>query len=314
MATKKGNGGHGMENYDPATGKYVGDEGNKTPDIFEKSLKFSDELKSVLNLSDQDIYDEDLKEKYNLTDDDIKQNKLIDKRNSELKKERKEIREEKVYSDEVEKAGDELYDYFQSIEKPITENVVSLCESLGGKMYGLDQRVKGKHSIKSKLNRYFRRGIPVEESKNNFHDGLRYTAVFNSDNFTDSVQKLLGEFEKAGYEQTYLNNRFYDEDGNVNPKYRDIIANFKTPDGKEFEIQLNTIKGICAKNGKEIDENGDFIDRRDGTNGSHVYYSERREMDDDDNSTRARYLDYQMEKLWKDIPVPKGVEKIGGKS
>lgn len=306
MATKPGNGGHGMENYDPNTGRYVGDG---------KTTSISNELKSVLNLSDQDIINEDLKNKYNLSNEDIEQNKLIDKKNAEMKKERKEAREERVYDEEIEKAGDELYDYFQSIEKPITEDVVSLCESLGGMMYGLDQRVKSKHSIKSKLNRYLKNnGIPVENTKRDFHDGLRYTVIFDSENFVNSVQKLFSELEKKGYQRTYFVNRFFDSEGNLNPKYRDVITNFKTPDGKEFEIQLNTVKGICAKNGKEYTEDGEFIDRKDGESGSHAYYKERQELPPNDDSSRARYLDYMMEKTWKGIPVPNGIENIGGKS
>lgn len=297
MPTKTGNGGHGQENYDPATGQYVG-----------KENKF---LQEALNLSNQEIADEDLKNKYNLTNDDIENNRKIDQARFDNIKNAKSLKEQKVYDSIVDSEGDELYNFFKSKEPQITQNIVSICEKLGGKMYGLDQRIKSLSSIKDKINRNIKiYGMGIDDIKKDFGDGIRYTAIFNTAEFSDSVKRLLSEIQQNGYTIKKLKNRFLDHNGNPSTKYRDVISTLVSPEGIEFELQFNTVSGICAKNGKEY-KNGEFVDKEDGSKGSHFYYAERRDIPkEEEEGLRARYLDYMMEKIWTGVPIPLNINKI----
>ena len=71
MPTKQGNGGHGQENYDPATGRYVGNETSNNLEKYHAGSGFpSAELEKQLLNGD---FGQDFVDYYNKADDDTKQ-------------------------------------------------------------------------------------------------------------------------------------------------------------------------------------------------------------------------------------------------
>ena len=312
MAVKPGNGGHGMENYDPDTGKYK--KGNNSlksesqriqvPNKWKNYEILQDEILNTLGLSEKDVNEQELMEKYGLTKEDITRNKEIDS----IQK----TNEESIQVSETAKnLAQERRNFYESKEPNIRKDVYEIVNSLGGKIFGDEKtHLKSVDSLARKIyfdvaNAWYEN---EEEASKRISDGIRYTYIFNNENFVESANKATDLFEQLGYKVKEFRNRFNNSKG-----YRDLKVTLETPEGVMFELQMNTPEGACAKEAMEYDESKkEFKKRADGVRSSHYYYEQLRTMNEKQrNSVRGRYLQYMIEKLWADVPIPPNIEDLG---
>lgn len=111
----------------------------------------------------------------------------------------------------------ELIDEFKNIEPTITQELVNLTELKGGKMEGLDFRLKSKESLTRKL---AFEGVNVP-----MNDVLRYTVIFEESNFTKNTLDIIEQLKRKGFtkvevdvkkietrgEYSYIETTFYKE-------------------------------------------------------------------------------------------------------
>lgn len=316
MAVKPGNGGHGMENYDPETGQYV--RGNSSikrnfensqdriqmPNKWKNFEILKSEIFNTLGLSDKDVHGEELAEKYSLTKEDIV-------RNNEIDQLQRTNEDNTQVSETAKKLAQEKRAFCESNEPKIRKDVYEIVKSLGGLIFGDEKtHLKTVDSLARKVyfdvaNSWY---ATEEEALENISDAIRYTYIFNNENFVESANKSIELFDRLGYKVKEFRNRFDNQKG-----YRDLNVILETPEGVKFELQMNTPEGACAKEAMEYDDNKrEFRKRADGIRSSHYYYEQLRTMNEQQrNSVRGRYLQYMIEKLWADVPLPPNIEKLG---
>jgi hypothetical protein len=83
---------------------------------------------------------------------------------------------------------------------------------------------------------------PVTDLALQIHDGIRYTFLFDSDNYTDGVRETCGKLGDRGYEPLVLKNTWdSDEYKGINSRWLD------TASGLPFEVQFHTPESWEAK-------------------------------------------------------------------
>ena len=82
-----------------------------------------------------------------------------------------------------------------------------------------------------------------------FHfDGIRYTAVFDEGNFTDSYNEVVKALEDKGIQHVRCKIFFKDfQEGNSDQKAVQDL--FRCPDGTILELQFHTTDSLAVKNG-----------------------------------------------------------------
>jgi len=186
---------------------------------------------------------------------DIKRPEVNDDTIAYLKKSLGNVTQEQIEKG-LEEAG-KIYSYWEKNEPVITETVVGAVKGVGGTMFGLDNRIKFDKSLAKKAiadanNPLLGYDGNVERASANIKDGIRYTAVFESDNFVEGYKKVKEALEKMGIREYRCKNFFkqYREqdgsDGKIGEQ-KSVQCVFETPDGKKFELQFHTPESMAAK-------------------------------------------------------------------
>ncbi|WP_123901214.1 fibronectin type III domain-containing protein [Flavobacterium davisii] len=149
----------------------------------------------------------------------------------------------------------ELLSKLKLIEHQVTDDLVGLANKNGGKMEGLDFRLKSEESLIRKLQ--------LDGINTPMNDVLRYTTTFDDATFVKGIENTLNDLKDKGYEVVKLKNTFVD--GSM---YKGININMKNPNGQIFELQFHTPNSFNMKQ-----------------NINHTLYEEYRLLDE--NSTRA---------------------------
>ncbi|MFK7004728.1 MULTISPECIES: hypothetical protein [Flavobacterium] len=149
----------------------------------------------------------------------------------------------------------ELLSKLKLIEPQVTDDLVGLANKNGGKMEGLDFRLKSEESLIRKLQ--------LDGINTPMNDVLRYTTTFDDATFVKGIENTLNDLKDKGYEVVKLKNTFVD--GSM---YKGININMKNPNGQIFELQFHTPNSFNMKQ-----------------NINHTLYEEYRLLDE--NSTRA---------------------------
>ncbi|MCH2035217.1 MAG: fibronectin type III domain-containing protein [Tenacibaculum sp.] len=183
----------------------------------------------------------------------------------------------KIPSEYITKA-EQLINDLKPIEPTVTADLEKFAESIGGKMEGLEFRMKTVESLARKL---LNDGINTT-----MYDILRYTTSINEANFTDKVFEMVKKLQNEGYTLDWVSNSF--KEGSI---YKGINMTFTTPSGKVFELQFHTPKSFDVKQ-----------------NINHSLYEQYRKLDP--TSDEAIQLAEKMKNNSKDISHPKDVEKI----
>jgi hypothetical protein len=133
----------------------------------------------------------------------------------------------------------------QQTERSTTEHVHEVQQKnlYGGRLEGLDFRLKGEDRLKEKVAEILKREPErtPEEVVREVPDAVRYTFCIDTENYTDGYRDIRGRIEGLGHEMIYSKN-FWDD-----PEYKGINTRWMTPDGHRFEVQFHTRESHHAK-------------------------------------------------------------------
>ena len=175
-------------------------------------------------------------------------------------------------------------------EPAITKDVQQAIESSGGKMYGLEHKLKTEDSILRKINTDSEeKFISPEEAAADIKDAVRYTSIATDNNFVSSYKKVKKQLESKGYKEERCKN-YFDLYRQGKVKHKSVQSVFSDKDGYKFELQFQTPASQHAKNEKI------------------PLYEERRQPGNTD--ARNRELEKLMEQLAEAVPDPKDIYKI----
>lgn len=175
-------------------------------------------------------------------------------------------------------------------EVKITKDVTSAVKKAGGKMYGLENKLKTKESISRKIRTDSEeKNISFDESAKDIKDAVRYTMISDDKNFVSDYEKVKKDLESKGYKEERCKNYFtlYKEG---KAKHKSVQSVFSDKTGYKFEMQFQTPQSQKAKDEKI------------------PIYEERRKPGN--TAKRNMELEWQMEELAEKVPDPVGIEKI----
>ncbi len=188
---------------------------------------------------------------------------------------------------EADKYAQMLYDAAQKAEPAVTA-VLKSMESDKAHLEGLDYRLKSVESTSRKiLSDANDAEISIEESAKAIKDSLRYTFVIDDSDYVEMTKKIMDALISNG--NTVLN--FKNFWTNTSNPYQEINIQLKDKTGVVFELQLHTPTSYNTK----VFE-------------SHQYYEiARSETATEEEKAEANK---KMEELFKQVPVPEGVENL----
>jgi type VI secretion system secreted protein Hcp len=111
-------------------------------------------------------------------------------------------------------------------ERSVTPTLQTIAQANGGRMAGLEFRLKTVESLARKIEAQPERPI---------NDALRYTMTFEETGFTPSVQGAMESLDQQGYTLVKVWNQFKD-----GVSYKGINSTYQAPDGLQFEVQFHT--------------------------------------------------------------------------
>jgi hypothetical protein len=133
----------------------------------------------------------------------------------------------------------------QQAERSTTGDVHAIeQESIyGGRLEGLDFRLKGEDRLKEKVAEVLKRepGRTPDEVVQEVPVAIRYTFCLNADSYTNGYWDIHQRLEGLGYEMIYSKNYW------SNPEYKGINTRWMTPEGRRFEVQFHTRESYHAK-------------------------------------------------------------------
>lgn len=186
--------------------------------------------------------------------------------------------------------AEKIFSDAQKKSTVITPDVEAAARQAGGKMHGLENKLKTVESINRKLNKKIsEKGMSLTDAANSIKDASRYTVISSTDEFVNTYNKFKLNMEKKGYTETSCDN-YFDKFNKGEVKHKAVQSNFADKDGYEFEVQFHTPESQDAKDKKL------------------PLYNERRKIDISDS--RAKELERQMEDLALKVPDPIGIETI----
>ncbi|HKX29540.1 MAG TPA: hypothetical protein VJ302_17755 [Blastocatellia bacterium] len=163
-------------------------------------------------------------------------------------------------------------------EPRVTSDITRLAKGTGGKMEGLEFRLKSEESLARKLK---------DTPPNGIRDALRYTIIFDNENLSVNTNRVLDALEREGYEKLKVKNTF-----RPNERYQGINTSFRSPEGQVFELQMHTPESFNVKQ-----------------NLTHEVYEELRLLPED--SPRAAELKQQIVDISNDnIPRPPNIDGV----
>jgi hypothetical protein len=179
--------------------------------------------------------------------------------------------------------------------------------------------VKTAHSIFRKVQDKVAKGKADRAAKVALADAVRFTSVFEEDNYVESVEALRATLEGMGYKQTEPPPSANGVAWALGP-YRGLNMNFQDESGFTFEVQAHTVKSletadhdahklyeIFRKDGKDFED----LMKDPGPKGAHQMTGINPE-----GLTPAHYrelINTKMHDVAETIPIPKGVTVISGK-
>lgn len=140
-----------------------------------------------------------------------------------------------------------LFNRSSAAEPQITRDVISSVVRSGGKMFGLENRLKQPESLAAKIGQEStEKNISFEEAAKTIKDSIRYTSISNDRDFVKDYEQIKSELGKLGYTEVRCRNYFelYKE-GKV--QHKSVQSVFEDPNGVLFELQFQTPSSQAAK-------------------------------------------------------------------
>lgn len=145
---------------------------------------------------------------------------------------------------EAREAAKKLLAQRVSEEPGITSLVRKSVKDAGGKMEGLEYRLKSEDSLTRKIvDNIAEKNISAKEAVNEIFDVNRYTGIFNGKVLINQAKQIRGEIEKNGFKVVKVANTF-----GKRGAYQGLHFVFKHSDGRVFELQFHTPQSIKIKN------------------------------------------------------------------
>jgi len=177
----------------------------------------------------------------------------------------------------------------KAAEPKLTGLVNKIAGQFGGKMEGLNHRIKTRVAVESKIIRKAlqKPGKPLDRILADMKDMVRYTMVLPHGSYVEGARAAIISLEQEGWEAIDKDNFW--QPGNI---YKGINFAFENKDGTRFELQFHTPQSYEVKQ-KE----------------SHPLFEKAREPDTPP-SEREKLVD-QMRNIWNKVIMPAGVSAIG---
>lgn len=184
---------------------------------------------------------------------------------------------------------DKLVEKSQKIEPKITADINNIATKAGGKLVGLENRLKSSYSIKRKIEDEVSDGFSKSLSLNKIRDAIRYTTVFKENDFVTRYKAMQYLLAIEGYKTIVVKNTWKNDSA-----YKGVNTFIQNEDGDVFEMQYHTQQSFDVKNGL-----------------LHKLYEKFRDPKTPINEKEKLLL--EMRKLSSKIKVPEGVELIEDK-
>lgn len=147
----------------------------------------------------------------------------------------------KIYTDEAELNAYKLLDGYKRIEPDVTKSLTNIAERAGGRMEGLEFRMKGQESLARKIEqKSATKGLAMKEYTAKIGDALRYTMILKPGSYGKDAQEAINDFRKQGYEVEVENT------WTPGSSYKGINTNMKR-NGQIFEVQFHTDESFTVK-------------------------------------------------------------------
>ena len=184
---------------------------------------------------------------------------------------------------------DKLVEKSQKIEPTITADINNIAIKAGGKLVGLENRLKSPYSIKRKIEADVADGFSKSLSLNKIRDAIRYTTVFKENDFVTRYKAMQYLLAIEGYKTIVVKNTWKNDSA-----YKGVNTFIQNEDGDVFEMQYHTQQSFDVKNGL-----------------LHKLYEKFRDPKTPIHEKEKLLL--EMRKLSSKIKVPEGVELIEDK-
>ena len=184
---------------------------------------------------------------------------------------------------------DKLVEKSQKIEPTITADINKIATKAGGKLVGLENRLKSPSSIKRKIEAEVADGFSKSLSLNKIRDAIRYTTVFKENDFVTRYKAMQYLLAIEGYKTIVVKNTWKNDS-----VYKGVNTFIQNEDGDVFEMQYHTQQSFDVKNGL-----------------LHKLYEKFRDPKTPLHEKEKLLL--EMRKLSSKIKVPEGVELIEDK-
>lgn len=179
------------------------------------------------------------------------------------------------------------------LEPQITKDVVGSVASAGGKMYGLEYRLKQPTSIAGKIGSDAKDdNVTFQDACCEIKDAVRYTAVTDNENFVENYNSIKTSLNEKGYTETRCKN-YFDLYEQGKAMHKAVQCTYQNKDGYTFELQFQTPSSQAAKELKI------------------PIYEERRKVGISEE--RAQELELEMRDLAEHVPNPPNVLSIKSK-
>lgn len=128
-------------------------------------------------------------------------------------------------------------------EPIITKDLKDVAKKSGGKLAGLEYRLKTHESYIRKVKSDMLGGRTEKEVLNSTYDIVRYTNVSKAEDFTDNFHDTIDNLSKKGYNIIRAKNTL----SNSSAPYRGINAVIQNSHGLKFELQFHTEQSFQIK-------------------------------------------------------------------
>lgn len=184
---------------------------------------------------------------------------------------------------------DKIVEKSQKIEPIITADINNIAIKAGGKLVGLENRLKSPSSIKRKIEAEIADGFSKSKSLTKIRDVIRYTTVFKEKDFVTRYKAMQYLLAIKGYKTIVVKNTWKNDSA-----YKGVNTFIQNEGGDVFEMQYHTQQSFDVKNGL-----------------LHKLYEKFRDPKTPIHEKEKLLL--EMRKISSKIKVPEGVEIIEDK-
>jgi len=136
------------------------------------------------------------------------------------------------------------YQTAMSEEPQITSDMEKVTEQTGGKLQGLEYRLKTPASLADKIVRDMTStGTSEEDVLAHIYDTVRYTNISEPEDFTQNYNNVVDALKEEGYTVVRVKNTIAD----ATASYRGVNTIVESPDGYRFELQFHTPESFDVK-------------------------------------------------------------------